>query len=388
MFTSAADTPRLTCPQCRAALDPQDTVCPACGANIALVTLLAEQHLFGQSKTGPLRPTNVEQLVPRLGDYLLSQGYISEAHLQAALARKAAPGGGPRLIGQVLVDMGAITREKLDWVIARQIMELQGALMEANRTLERRVMDRTRELQAALDKLSEINQLKANIVANISHELRTPLTQVKGYTVLLADGTFGDLQAEQREPLASILNGVERLERLINDLIAYAATARGEMTLNLQAMEVEKIVESAFQRSQSMAEKKGIRLAARCAPDLPPVMADGEKLRWALMQLIDNAVKFTPTGGGVTLGAAPEGQRVRFAVQDTGIGIPPNRLDEIFEEFRQLDGSASRRYGGTGLGLALVRRIVESHGSQVNVDSTPDRGSTFSFTLAQAAPQA
>jgi signal transduction histidine kinase len=384
MFAPISDTPRLTCPQCRAVLDAQDVVCPACGANIALVTLLAEQHLFGQTKTGPLRPTSVEQLVPRLGDYLLAQGHITEVQLQAALARKTEAGAGPRLIGQILVEMGAITREKLDWVIARQIVELQSALMEANRTLERRVTERTQELQSALEKLSEINQLKANIVANISHELRTPLTQVKGYAVLLADGTFGEVKPDQREPLASILTGVERLERLINDLIAYAATARGEMTLNIRPTAVEKLVDSVFQRSQPVAEKKGIRFSARCAPDLPLVMADEEKLRWVLMQLIDNAVKFTAEGGGVTLGVAPEGQRVRFAVQDTGIGIPANRLDEIFEEFRQLDGSASRRYGGTGLGLALVRRVVESHGSQVHVDSTPGRGSTFSFTLSQA----
>lgn len=392
-MTPTADGPRLSCPQCHAPLDRQDENCPACGASIALVTLLAEQQLLGRPKagtgplsTGALRPTSVEQLVPRLGDYLLAQGYISEGQLQAALARKKTGGSGERLIGQVLVEMGALSRETLDRVIARQILELQNALLESNRSLERRVAERTAELETALLKLTEINQLKANIVANISHELRTPLTQIKGYTSLLADGSFGELAAEQQAALDTVMTGIGRLEKMIETLIGYAAAARGEMTLNFAPVAVAPIMDGVVQRIRSVAEKKGVRLDGRVAPQLPLVRADQEKLRWVLLQLADNAIKFTPPGGRITLSAGLDNHLVRFTVQDSGIGIPAERREEIFEDFRQLDGSPTRRYGGAGLGLALVRRIVDAHGAQISVDSQVGRGSTFSFELAAVEP--
>ncbi|MGQ0603062.1 MAG: sensor histidine kinase [Anaerolineales bacterium] len=386
-------TQRLNCPQCRAEIGSTDAWCLACGANIALVTLLAEQQWVGRAQsgtgrltTGPLRPLSVEQLIPRLGDYLLAHGYITETQLRAALARREE--SGPRLIGQILVDMGALNRETLDRVVAKQILQLQNALLESNRNLERSVIERTAELEQALVKLTELNQLKSNIVSNISHELRTPLTQIKGYTVLLADEMFGPVVAEQRDALTSTLEAIERLERLIDDLISYASAAKGEMTLKLQALDVRPILESVSERSRMLAERKHSHYELQASSQLPRVHADEEKLRWTLLQLTDNAIKFTPAHGQVWLSVAPEaGNRVRFSVRDTGIGIPPNRLSDIFEDFQQLDGSASRRYGGTGLGLALVRRIVEAHGAQISVESQADRGSAFTFALRAVIPE-
>jgi signal transduction histidine kinase len=349
-----------------------------------VVTLLAEQHWLGRTRgglgTGSLRPMSVEQLVPRLGDLLLAQGYITEAQLQEALARRA-QGSGSRLLGQILMEMGAVTRETLDRVIARQILELQNALLQANRTLEQNVAERTAELEMALLKLTELNQLKSNIVANISHELRTPLTHIKGYITLLAEGDLGQLAPPQQEALTAAVEAVNRLEQSLEGLIAYAASARGEMTLNLKSVRITPFVEEVLERVRPAAEQKGLRLDKRLNLTQPVFLGDEEKLFWVLLQLLDNAVKFTPQGGSVTLNVADEGHRVRFAVHDTGIGIPASRLEEIFDDFRQLDGSATRRYGGTGLGLALVRRIVEAHGARVHVESQEGRGSTFSFAL-------
>lgn len=376
--------PQLNCPQCSQVLEPSDLVCPKCGANIVVVTLLAEQHWLGRTRgglgTGSLRPMSVEQLVPRLGDLLLAQGYITEAQLQEALARRA-QGSGSRLLGQILMEMGAVTRETLDRVIARQILELQNALLQANRTLEQNVAERTAELEMALLKLTELNQLKSNIVANISHELRTPLTHIKGYITLLAEGDLGQLAPPQQEALTAAVEAVNRLEQSLEGLIAYAASARGEMTLNLKSVRITPFVEEVLERVRPAAEQKGLRLDKRLNLTQPVFLGDEEKLFWVLLQLLDNAVKFTPQGGSVTLNVADEGHRVRFAVHDTGIGIPASRLEEIFDDFRQLDGSATRRYGGTGLGLALVRRIVEAHGARVHVESQEGRGSTFSFAL-------
>jgi signal transduction histidine kinase len=381
----------MTCPQCQTPIASGDATCPVCGANIALVTLLAEFQVMGRAKTGTgrlrMRPSNVEQLLPRLGEYLVRDGYLTEAQLRAALERQQADsgeGGHPsRLLGQTLEEMGFITRDRLDQVIAQQILNLQTALLDANQSLEKRVAERTAELEAALVKLTELNRLKANFVANISHELRTPLTQIKGYNSLLADGVLGALTSEQVEALTVTTHSIERLEQLINDLITYATTSKGELTLNLEFVSVPALIARVVKKSLEKAQRREIALGVQAPMDLPPVYADEEKLNWVLLQLVDNAIKFTPSSGRVTISATLTGRRILFAVRDTGIGIPLNRLNELFEAFQQLDGSATRQYGGTGLGLALVRRIVEAHGSEISVDSKEGQGSVFSFSLPQ-----
>ncbi len=380
----------MTCPQCQTPISSGDATCPACGANIALVTLLAEYQVIGRAKTGTdrlrMKPSSVEQLLPRLGEYLVRNGHLTEAQLQAALERQKArvsEGQPARLLGQTLEEMGLITRDRLDQVIAQQILELQTALVDANKSLEKRVVERTAELEAALDKLTELNRLKANFVSNISHELRTPLTQIKGYNSLLSDGVLGALTPDQAEALAVTTRSIERLEQLINDLITYATASKGELTLNLQFVSVPALVARVVKKSLDKAQKAAVALAVQAPVELPPAYADEEKLNWVLLQLVDNAIKFTPQGGRVTITAGLTGRRILFAVRDTGIGIPPDRVGELFEAFQQLDGSATRHYGGTGLGLALVRRIIEAHGSNISVESHEGQGSVFSFTLSQ-----
>jgi signal transduction histidine kinase len=388
MTASTAPVSELTCPQCHAPVSPQDVLCESCGANIALVTLIAERAVLGQATSGtePLQPVSVEQLVPRLGEFLIRNRYITEAQLQAALTRQTSlgtQGKTPHRLGQTLIEMGFISRESLDKAVAQQVIELQSALVEANRTLEKRVAERTEQLEDALVKLAEFNQLKANFVANISHELRTPLTQIKGYNVLLADGALGPITKEQKDALAITTRAIEKLEQLVNDLIGYASTAKGELTLKRRAISLHPVFAEVMDKSLAKAQRKGVALSVDAPDSLPSVLADDEKIRWVLLQLVDNAIKFTSSGGAVTIRATPRGQRLRVSVADTGIGIPPGRREEIFESFRQLDGSSTRRYGGTGLGLALVRRIVEAHGSEMTVDSEEGQGSTFSFTLPQ-----
>jgi signal transduction histidine kinase len=388
MTASTAPVSELTCPQCHAPVSPQDVLCESCGANIALVTLIAERAVLGQATSGtePLQPVSVEQLVPRLGEFLIRNRYITEAQLQAALTRQTSlgtQGKAPHRLGQTLIEMGFISRESLDKAVAQQVIELQSALVEANRTLEKRVAERTEQLEDALVKLAEFNQLKANFVANISHELRTPLTQIKGYNVLLADGALGPITKEQKDALAITTRAIEKLEQLVNDLIGYASTAKGELTLKRRAISLHPVFAEVMDKSLAKAQRKGVAFSVDAPDSLPSVLADDEKIRWVLLQLVDNAIKFTSSGGAVTIRATPRGQRLRVSVADTGIGIPPGRREEIFESFRQLDGSSTRRYGGTGLGLALVRRIVEAHGSEMTVDSEEGQGSTFSFTLPQ-----
>jgi signal transduction histidine kinase len=378
---------RLNCPNCHAPITASAVVCQACGADITLMTLAAEAGLLEAALNGPetIRPVSTEQLAPRLGDYLMQHGYVSSDQLRAALAEQARtpPGEPRRLIGQTLSDLGFLTPRDLDEAIARQLLELQTALVDANRSLERRVVERTAELEAALARLTEFNQLKANFVANISHELRTPLTHIKGYNVLLLEGTLGQISSEQNEALRVTAGAISRLEGLINDLISYAAAARGELTVHLRPVAVDTVVAQVLERSLAKAGRQRVALETDIPLDLPLVSADEEKLNWLLLQLVDNGVKFTAPGGRVVIGAQASEHRVTIRVQDSGIGIPKERLEDIFEPFRQLDGSSTRRAGGTGLGLALVRRIVEAHGAHIEVSSHVGRGSTFSMDFSR-----
>ena len=328
-----------------------------------------------------------EMLVPRMGEYLIRKGLISAENLQNALdyQQEAMAKGNPVLLGQALIDLQLLDRAELDQAVTEQIIQLRSALQAANRTLERRVEERTAELQKALERVSELSQLKANFVSNVSHELRTPLTHIKGYIELLISESLGAITEEQRHALQVSQQSTGRLEILINDLIMFAVASRGELNVKQEDVDIERLAHLAAKSALTKAQERGVSLNAIIDENLPLVQADMQKIAWVLNQLLDNAVKFTPANGRVVVGVKREGENlVIISVTDTGIGIPASHLQEIFEPFHQLDGSSTRRYGGTGLGLSLVRQIVEAHGSMLEVQSIEGRGSTFKFPLLVA----
>ena len=329
-----------------------------------------------------------EMLIPRLGEYLVQNKLVSGQDLQKALAyqQEQTAGGKTYLIGQVLIDLNIISRELLDQAITEQIIQLRSALTASNRTLEQRVKERTAELNEALERLSELSQMKANFVANISHELRTPLTHIKGYIELMATGSLGAISDEQRDALQISQRASSKLESMIEDLIMFSLATRGEMSLKLENVDMGHLANLAASLALIKAEERGVQVSAVVDERNPLVQADSEKILWVLNQLLDNGIKFTPSGGRVVISVKEEENHlVMISVSDTGIGIPANRLKEIFEPFHQLDGSSTRHYGGTGLGLSLVRQIIEAHGSLLDVQSVEGRGSTFRFPLLVVA---
>lgn len=381
--TPAGSVRMLVCPQCSQQIPGDSRTCPSCGVDLALLALLAERaYLDGFPETSPI-PATPEALVPRLGEYLIQRGLLAQEDLDAALKRQkeTAEAGERLLLGQTLLAMGLVNRETLDRAITGQIIELHGALQEANRTLERRVSERTRELRQALSRLSELHDLKANLISNVSHELRTPLAHIKGYLELLAEKQLGPLTPEQVKSVEVMLRGADRLERLIEDLIAFSTASREGLSLKREPTSIAELAEQVTQRSIEKADKAGVSLLTELAEPLPTVKVDPEKLGWVLYQLVDNGIKFTPSGGSVTVLAATHDGLLAVEVVDTGIGIPDERVEEIFEPFHQLDGSPTRRYGGTGLGLTLVRQILEAHGASIEVESVENQGSTFRFSL-------
>ena len=335
-------------------------------------------------------PLTPEALVPRLGEYLVDKGVLSAADLQRALAyqEQSRETGEARPIGLILIDLGMIDAATRESAITELISQLRATLQEANQQLElanqqleKRVEERTAELQKALEKLAELGQLKANIVANISHELRTPLTHLKGYLELLLAGDLGQLNEAQHNGLQVMERSADRLGRLIEDLILFSVSERDQIHLRIVAFPMSQVCMGAIHKSSSKARERNIQLIIECDPDLPMVDADEEKISWVVLQLIDNAIKFTPLGGKVKLEVTQEGPFLNVVVIDPGIGIPPGREHEIFESFYQLDGSSTRRAGGTGLGLALAKKIVEAHGSVIRVASQEGKGSNFAFHL-------
>jgi signal transduction histidine kinase len=325
-----------------------------------------------------------EMLVPRMGEYLIHKGLISSENLQKALdyQQEATAKGNTILLGQALIDLQLLDRAELDQAVTEQIIQLRSALQAANRTLERRVEERTAELQKALERVSELSQLKANFVSNISHELRTPLTHVKGYVELLISESLGEITEEQRHALQVSQQSTGRLETLIDDLIMFAVASRGELSIKQENVDIQRLANLAVKSSANKAQERGVSLNAVIDDNVPPVQADMQKIAWVLNQLVDNGVKFTPSNGHVVVSVKREGENlVIVSVTDTGIGIPSAKLEDIFEPFHQLDGSSTRRYGGTGLGLSLVRQIIEAHGSMLEVQSVEGRGSTFKFPL-------
>jgi signal transduction histidine kinase len=172
------------------------------------------------------------------------------------------------------------------------------------------------------------------------------------------------------------------LESLIDNLILFSLAARGEMTVRLAPVNLIKVAKEISNYSQPKANDQKVTLRSIIPANIPFVQADIEKISWAILQLIENAIKFTPSGGEVILSIQPEAETlIMVSISDTGIGIPPNRMNEIFEPFHQLDASSTRHYGGTGLGLALVRDIISAHGSVIEVQSEEGKGTRFSFPL-------
>ena len=328
-----------------------------------------------------------EMLVPRMGEYLIQKGLISTESLQKALdyQQESTAKGNATLLGQALIELKLLDRADLDQAVTEQIIQLRSALQSANQTLERRVKERTEELQQALERVSELSQLKANFVSNISHELRTPLTHIKGYVELLVTESLGPLTEEQRHALQVSQQSTGRLETLIEDLILFSLASRGELSIVHESIDLRRLVNLAIKSSTDKAADRGVSLNVIIDEDVPHVQADMQKISWVLSQLLDNGIKFTPSGGRVVVTVKREGENlVVVSVTDTGIGIPSDRLEDIFEPFHQLDGSSTRRYGGTGLGLSLVRQIIDAHGSIVEVQSIEGRGSTFKFPLLVA----
>lgn len=235
--------------------------------------------------------------------------------------------------------------------------------------------------------LKQTNQLKDQILANTSHELRTPLHGMIGLAESMVDGAGGPLSREQAENLGMIVSSGRRLSKLVDDILNFSKLVNREETLHLATLDLHMVVELVLRLLRPSMGNKNLELINDVPTDLPYLQADEDKLVQVLMNLLGNAVKFT-NEGQVRVTAEADNTRIWISVSDTGIGIPKEAHQRIFESFEQVDGSSVRAYSGTGLGLAITKNLIELHGGRITVDSEPDRGSTFRFDMPRAGADA
>jgi signal transduction histidine kinase len=255
-----------------------------------------------------------------------------------------------------------------------QTFATQSALAIQNARLFREIETKSREIEAA-------NRHKSEFLANMSHELRTPLTAIIGFSEVLSQKVFGEMNDKQSEYMDDIISSGRHLLSLINDILDLSKVEAGRMDLDLNRFDVPMAIENALILIRERATRHAIKVQHHVDERLGEIVGDERKFKQILLNLLSNAVKFTPEGGRIDVDAALSKDSVEISVSDTGIGIAPEHQETIFEEFRQVGSDPSKKREGTGLGLTLTKRFVELHGGTIRVESIPGKGSTFTFTL-------
>jgi len=351
------------------------------GCRYVVQPILYEGDALGRIVFGPFLPEELEALPKELAaispdfDPKLAEGYAQKI-------RRASRSTAEKIVKHFgdLVEVMVFTGHKA-LITARLHIE---AVQEDYRDLQ----EKNRQLEDSFARLKELDRLKSNFLATMSHELRTPLTSVIGYSEMMLEGLGGPLTAEQREYVTIIMEKGENLLQLITSILDISKIEAGRVRLILAEADPSQLMRDAVATVLPLARKKGIRVS--CEPgELPRIHCDREKVRQCLVNLCQNAVKFTPADGRISVGARVEpGELLAIRVQDTGIGIPPEHRERVFDVFYQVDGSSTREYGGAGLGLAIVKSFAEAHGGGISVGPRDGGGSIFTLTLPVRPPPA
>jgi signal transduction histidine kinase len=265
-------------------------------------------------------------------------------------------------------------------ILADEFNEMAAHLKEAYSGLERKVAERTRALTIANEKLQEASKHKSEFLANVNHELRTPVSAIIGYGRLVLRATEGQIAPLQRDNLYDLLNNAERLLNLIDSLLDVAKIEAGKMDIRIESVKVDEIIQGAISTIEPTLKNGDVRLIQEIASGIPTLNNDREKLRQIIVNLLDNAVKFTERGE-IKISASQQNGSLRLVVSDTGTGIQNEELNRIFEEFHRGDLSSEQKYRGTGLGLAIVKKFVNLLGGEIVVESDVGKGSTFTIML-------
>lgn len=380
--------------------DVDDEVTHPCFTGLAyrIAPLAYEGRRVGRIVLGPYAPAGL-RAVPETLTKRLPTLDVTEAN--DALARV------PRVKPEALARIASHLRTMLELIVfsSHRAYVTSKLHLYSVRQTHRELEEKNARLETALRRLEEADRLRSRFLATVSHELRTPLTSIIGYSEMLAEGIAGPLCGEQAEFVQTIHAKGEQLLALIMGLLDLSKLDSGTMGLRSGVVEIPVILGEVVSTLMPTARKKGVELRVEDDGEACEVTGDAERIRQVFVNLVDNAVKFTPAGGVVTvskhvverpvhedpdedaIGAAvlaPLQRSVQVSVADTGIGIPADERERVFEAFYQVDSSSTRKYGGTGLGLSIVKRLVEAHGGSVHAEPNAPAGTVFVVLLPSA----
>ena len=368
------------------------------GAAYRILALEYDGRRIGRLIVGPFLPANVAEAPASL---LGIDPGIAKDRAQKLLERM------PRAKAETVTRIAGHLKASLDLILFSGHKALVTSKMHLASVTEsyRQLEDKTSRLQEAFDRLKELDRLKSNFLATVSHELRTPLTSIIGYSEMLSEGLAGEMKPEQADFVKTIHQNGQHLLALIMGLLDLSKLESGTMRLKMRPMSIVPVLEDVVATLTPTARKKGVRLELDVAPDVGQMRGDPERLRQVFLNLTENAIKFTPAAGSITLRArtmreqyvsgddedglallAPTRARLQVRVVDTGIGIPSRERDKVFDPFYQVDSSSTREYGGTGLGLSIVKRLVEAHGGSIDIEDNEPTGTAFVVSLPQGEP--
>lgn len=309
-------------------------------------------------------------------DVTLSEDFLPNPFLPETRSEMAVPMLiGDALIGVLDVQSDRINRFDQHDVQVKTMLGAQVAVAIQNANLYQAQVD-------AVEQLREVDRLKSEFLASMSHELRTPLNSIIGYSQLMIDGVDGEMPEEAIEDLEAIHSSGHHLLSIINDILDLAKIEAGRMEMDLSPADVGPIAEEVYRMTSILVQNKPVQMHLDIAQELPQIWGDSLRIRQVLYNLVSNAIKFT-SNGEVRISAklSEDKEQVHVSVKDTGTGIPADHLEQVFNKFHQVDNSATRKVGGTGLGLTITRHLVEMHGGKIWVESEVGKGSTFHFTL-------
>ncbi len=377
--------------------DPEDgPIVHPCftGAEYRIVPIVYQGKRLGRFVLGPYLPAEMRE-VPR--SLLVIDNRIDPEAARSALSEM------PRVRQETVDRIGEHLSRTLDLILFSGHRAFLTSHMHVASVREsfRELAEKNQRLQEAFDRLKELDRLKSNFLATVSHELRTPLTSIIGYSDMLATGIAGELNGEQQEFVETIRNKGDHLLALITSLLDLNKLEQGSMRLHREVLDPAALLLDLKKTMTPAAAKKNVTIDATIEPGLPKLHVDPVRIRQVLFNIAENALKFSPPGGtvkmiarsaesagggedgiGAVLLAVPE-KRIEIGIIDSGIGIPKEEQEKIFDAFYQVDGGSTREHGGTGLGLSIVKRIVEAHGGTVRVESEPGRGAAFWVNLPE-----
>jgi signal transduction histidine kinase len=330
-----------------------------------------------------------------VSDFLLSTQHSTQARMaltdpksNAMLPVEVVAGkimnerGEPIAVVSALHDLRQqVENERLYEELKRLNLDLEDRIRSATSHLE----EQNAQLLWQAHEVEKANRLKSEFLASMSHELRTPINAIVGYSALLLEGMFGGLSDQQRDPLDRTRAAADHLRALIDDILDLAKIEAGKMQFVLESLALDEVIHEVSQQMEPMIRRKSLSYSTEVGGGVPTIVSDRTKLKQVLLNLLSNAMKFT-NKGGISVVVKAHAMGVRIDVNDTGIGIKPEHLSVIWEDFRQVDQSRTREFGGTGLGLSITRKLVERLGGTIVVESIVGVGTTFTVMLPLEAP--